>query len=90
MASCAHPRPASADLSDLHAELEMPELPDAVLRQAGPAPIELRGANLADLLSPAYPVLTTAAQARALGEVKPAPASRTAAPTPPVQGSLRR
>ncbi len=62
---------AAADLSDLHAELGVPELPDAVLRQAGPAPIELRGANLAELLSPANPVLTAAARARALGEVKP-------------------
>ncbi|MCP3962213.1 MAG: hypothetical protein GY719_30590 [bacterium] len=61
----------SEDLSDLHAELEVPEVPDAVLRQAGPAPIELRGANLADLLSPAYGVLTAAARARALGDVKP-------------------
>ncbi len=57
---------AAEDLSDLHTELEVPELPDAVLRQAGPAPIDLRGANLADLLSPAYSVLTAAARARAL------------------------
>ncbi len=60
---------AAEDQSELHAELDVPELPDAVLRQAGPAPIELRGTNLADLLSPAYPVLTAAARARALGEV---------------------
>ncbi len=67
---------ASEDLSDLHAELEVPELPDAVLRQAGPAPVELRGTNLADLLSPAYPVLTAAARARALGEVLEDPRAR--------------
>ncbi len=63
---------AAENLSDLHTELDVPELPDAVLRQAGPAPIELRGANLADLLSPAYSVLTAAARARALGDVGPA------------------
>ncbi len=62
---------AAEDLSDLHTELAVPELPDAVLRQAGPAPIDLRGTNLADLLSPAYPVLTAAARARALGEEEP-------------------
>ncbi len=58
---------AAENLSDLHAELQVPELPDAVLRRPGPAPIELRGTNLGDLLSPAYGVLTAAARARALG-----------------------
>jgi len=62
---------AAADLSGLHLELRPPEVPDAVLRQAGPAPAELRGVNLAELLAGAYPLLTEATRARALADAAP-------------------
>ncbi len=58
----------AVDLCALHTELRPPEIPDAVLRQVGPAPVELRGVNLADLLAPAWPLLSEAARARALEE----------------------
>ena len=44
------------------------EVPDALLRQLGPAPVEAQGQNLVELLGPAYETLARAAERRALGE----------------------
>jgi uncharacterized Zn finger protein len=44
------------------------EAPDALLRQLGPAPVEVGGRNLVELLAPAYATLAQAAQRRALAE----------------------
>jgi uncharacterized Zn finger protein len=43
------------------------EVPDALLRQLGPAPAETRGRNVAELLAPAYTELAQHAERRALG-----------------------
>lgn len=42
------------------------EVPDALLRQLGPAPAEVRGRNVAELLAPAYAKLAQHAERRAL------------------------
>lgn len=42
------------------------EAPDALLRQLGPAPAEVRGRNVAELLAPAYTKLAQHAERRAL------------------------
>lgn len=42
------------------------EVPDALLRQLGPAPPEVRGRNVAELLAPAYTELAQHAERRAL------------------------
>jgi hypothetical protein len=44
------------------------EAPDGLLRQLGPAPVETRRRNLAELLAPAYATLAQAAERRALAE----------------------
>jgi len=44
------------------------EAPDALLRQLGPAPVEVGGRNLAELLASAYATLAQAAERRALAE----------------------
>jgi uncharacterized Zn finger protein len=44
------------------------EAPDALLRQLGPAPVEVQGRNLTELLLPAYATMAQAAERRALGE----------------------
>lgn len=41
---------------------------DAVLRQLGHGPVELKGINLTELLAPAYPALTRQARRRIVGE----------------------
>lgn len=43
------------------------EIADALLRQLGPAPAEVRGRNAAELLAPAYTELAQHAERRALG-----------------------
>jgi uncharacterized Zn finger protein len=42
--------------------------PDALLRELGPAPVEVGGRNVTDLLAPAYATLAQAAERRALAE----------------------
>jgi len=44
------------------------EAPDALLRQFGPAPVEVGDRNLADVLAGVYPTLAQAAERRALAE----------------------
>jgi hypothetical protein len=44
------------------------EAPDALLRQLGPAPVEVGERNLADVLAGVYATLAQAAERRALSE----------------------
>jgi uncharacterized Zn finger protein len=53
-------------LADLHVSPLASEAPDALLRQLGPAPVEVAGQNLAEILMPAYATLAVAAERRAL------------------------
>jgi uncharacterized Zn finger protein len=53
-------------LADLHVSPLASESPDALLRQLGPAPVEVAGQNLAEILMPAYATLAVAAERRAL------------------------
>jgi uncharacterized Zn finger protein len=53
-------------LVDLHVSALASEVPDALLRQLGPAPVEVAGENLAKILAPAYATLAAAAEKRAL------------------------
>jgi uncharacterized Zn finger protein len=58
-------------LDDLEALRILPraaELPDALLRQLDPPPIDLWGRGLTELLAPAYETLTTAAERQARGQ----------------------
>lgn len=54
------------ELADLHVSPLASEVPDALLRQLGPAPVEVAGKNLAEILAPAYATLAVAAERRAL------------------------
>lgn len=79
-ASSAQPKSCSAELAhqldrfwhsgpalaDLHTSPLASEAPDALLRQLGPAPVEVAGQNLAEMLAPAYTTLAAAAERRAL------------------------
>jgi uncharacterized Zn finger protein len=56
------------ELEALHVSPLAGEAPDALLRQLGPAPVEVGGRNLAELLAPAYATLARAAEQRALAE----------------------
>jgi len=56
------------ELKALHVSPLASEAPDALLRQLGPAPVEAKGRNLAELLVPAYLTLAQAAERRALAE----------------------
>jgi uncharacterized Zn finger protein len=53
-------------LSDLHVNPFAVEAPDALLRQLGPAPVDVGGENLVELLTPAYRMLAEQAERRAL------------------------
>ena len=53
-------------LADLHVSPLASEAPDALLRQLGPAPVEVEGQSLAEILAPAYATLAAAAEKRAL------------------------
>jgi uncharacterized Zn finger protein len=53
-------------LADLHVSPLAGEVPDGLLRELGPAPVEVHGANLAELLEPAYATLAQSAERRAL------------------------
>jgi uncharacterized Zn finger protein len=54
------------ELADLHVSPLASEAPDVLLRQLGPAPVEVAGQNLAEILAPAYGTLAAAAEQRAL------------------------
>jgi uncharacterized Zn finger protein len=53
-------------LSDLHVNPFAIEATDTLLRQLGPAPVEVGGKNLVELLTPAYRALAEQAERRAL------------------------
>jgi uncharacterized Zn finger protein len=53
-------------LADLRVSPLAAEAPDALVRQLGPAPVELAGQNLIELLAPAYITLAQKAERRAL------------------------
>jgi uncharacterized Zn finger protein len=57
-----------AELSGLRIQPQAAEVPDAVLKQLGPAPIEFRGENLAKMLAHVYEIMTRAAAAKAFDE----------------------
>ena len=56
---------ASPELAKLHIHPRAAHVPDGILRQLGPAPMELGGSNLAELLVPAYEAMTVEAERRA-------------------------
>ena len=58
-----HSRPA---LADVHVNPFAAEATDALLRQLGPAPVDVAGHNLVELLAPAYRALAEQAERRAL------------------------
>jgi uncharacterized Zn finger protein len=58
-----HCRPA---LADVHVNPLAAEATDALLRQLGPAPVDVAGHNLVELLAPAYLALAEQAERRAL------------------------
>ena len=53
-------------LAHLHVNPLASEAPDTLLRQLGPAPAEVAGENLVDVLAPAYATLAQKAEQRAL------------------------
>jgi len=53
-------------LSEFHITLLAGEAPDALLRQLGPAPVDVGGRDLAEVLAPEYATLAEAAERRAL------------------------
>lgn len=56
---------AGAGLAELRLSPRAAEVPDALLRQLGPAPVEVRGTPLDALLAPAYRTMAAAAERRA-------------------------
>lgn len=58
---------AGAAAGELRFAPDVPENPDALLRQLGPGPVEIRGRPLAEVLAAAYRELTAAAAGRARG-----------------------
>jgi uncharacterized Zn finger protein len=56
------------ELDAFHVSPLAGEAPDALLRQLGPAPVEVGDRNLADVLAGVYPTLAQAAERRALAE----------------------
>jgi uncharacterized Zn finger protein len=58
-----------ADFSPLHIQPQAAATPDALLKQLGPAPIEVKGRNLAELLIPAYQAMTAGAERKAFSEL---------------------
>lgn len=53
-------------LAELHVSPLAAEAPDSLLRRLGPAPVEVGGQNLIDVLAPAYALMAEAAEQRAL------------------------
>lgn len=58
----------ASELDSFHVSPLAGEAPDALLRQLGPAPVEVGDRNLTDVLAGAYATLAQAAERRALGE----------------------
>ena len=58
------------DFSSLHIRPQAAEFPDSILKQFGPAPIEIQGENLAGMLAPAYLMMTTSAAMRAFDQLE--------------------
>ena len=56
------------ELDAFHVSPLAGEAPDALLRQLGPAPVEVGDRNLADVLAGVYATLAQAAERRALAE----------------------
>ena len=56
------------ELDAFHVSPLAGDVPDALLRQLGPAPVEVGDRNLTDVLVGAYAILAQAAERRALGE----------------------
>jgi hypothetical protein len=56
------------ELEALHVSPLAGEVPDALLRRLGPAPVQADGQDLAEFLAPAYATLAQAAERRALAE----------------------
>jgi len=59
---------AGPDLSELRTCPQAAEIPDAVLRQLGPPPVEIKGVDLFVELARMYQAMTDGAARRALGE----------------------
>jgi uncharacterized Zn finger protein len=59
---------SAGDLDALRVRPRAAEVPDALLRQLDPPAVEVAGRDLAELLAPAYRILTVAAERRALAE----------------------
>jgi uncharacterized Zn finger protein len=53
-------------LAELHVSSLAAEVPDSLLRQLGPAPVDVGGQNLVEVLAPAYSLMAEAAEQRAL------------------------
>jgi uncharacterized Zn finger protein len=60
--------PCGPELEGFHVSPLADEAPDALLRQLGPAPVEVGERNLAEMLAGAYVTLAHAAEQTALGE----------------------
>ncbi|MEW6209807.1 MAG: SWIM zinc finger family protein [Acidobacteriota bacterium] len=56
------------DFTGLKVRPQAAAIPDALLKQMGPAPVEVSGRNAAELLAPAYMSMTVEAAARAIDE----------------------
>ncbi len=68
-----------------------PAVPDTVIRQLGPLPDAAGGSTVADALTTAYTLFTTAAEARAFGEAPVAtPSDANGSPRPGPQSRTRR
>lgn len=61
---------AGDDLSSLRIRPQAAEIPVAILKQFGPAPIEIQGKNLTEMLVPAYEMMTTSAAMRAFDQLE--------------------
>ena len=59
---------SAGDLDALRIRPRAAEVPDALLRQLDPPAVDVAGRDLAELLTPAYRILTVAAERRALAE----------------------
>ncbi len=65
-----------------------PAVPDTVIRQLGPLPDAAGGSTVADALTTAYTLFTTAAEARAFGEAPDADGPSPPAPTRTRRGRI--
>jgi uncharacterized Zn finger protein len=68
LAECLDRFWSAGDLDALRIRPRAAEVPDALLRQLDPPAVDVAGRDLAELLAPAYRILTIAAERRALAE----------------------